>query len=402
MCRLSLLLTLLLSCAWIVAGCSGPTADISTAEPASTTLALSATPETAQPMLSVEPAHDPVQPVDSAARQGATPPTEPTSEPTPDDLTDIVARTAPAVVLVLRGQSSGAGFLIDQEGHILTSNHIIASESGTIRVGFDELFETTATIVGSDPTSDIAVLRAERLPDGVEPLAFGDEASVQAGAPVLAIGNPLGRERSVTAGIVSATGRTIVEPGQRFLIGGATQTDAAINAGNSGGPLLTDTGDVIGMNTAAISTTVERSGIGFAIPGSLLQRVTPRLIEQGSYTYPWLGLRVRGEVTTLMVEQNNFPAPGLLARPVAADISSPAREAGLQGDAILTAIDGEPLTSTDQLLRYLTLNTRPGDTVTLTVAVPGRPQPRDLNVQLGPRPDISPAVQEEGQLIPRL
>jgi 2-alkenal reductase len=284
--------------------------------------------------------------------------------------------------------------LIDQDGHIVTNNHVIAdSQNGQVLVSFTGLFQTVGKVVGADPDSDIAVVKADELPQGVTPVELGDSGQLHVGQRTIAIGNPLGQDRTVTTGIISAIGRTIDESQQRgasYNIGGAIQTDAAINPGNSGGPLLDSHSRVIGMNTAILSESGTNSGIGFAIPVNLIKKVVPALIEQGHYDHPWLGVSL-GDVTTYQAKQNNLPSAGVLIAPSRdAGQDSPARKAGLRGQAIVTKINDTPVTSSAQVIAFLELNTKPGDTITLTL-VDGNRQQRELQVQLGARPRVEDA-----------
>ncbi|MDQ5851109.1 MAG: PDZ domain-containing protein [Chloroflexota bacterium] len=189
----------------------------------------------------------------------------------------------------------------------------------------------------------------------------------------------------MTNGIVSALQRTIEESPGSYAIGGAIQTDAAINPGNSGGPLLDQAGRVIGMNTAILSQSGTSSGLGFAVPVNLIKKVVPALIQTGSYVHPWLGVEM-DEVSTFVARQRNLPSAGILMQPSQPD--SPAAQAGLPEGAIVTAIDGEELTSPQDVIAYLELNTAPGDTITLTVAEAGGAQ-RDIQVTVGSRPSVA-------------
>ena len=299
-------------------------------------------------------------------------------------------RVGPAVVTISPGTGLGSGFLIDAEGHIVTNNHVVeGAQDGQVLVSFSGLFDTLGRVVGTDPDSDIAVVDVEELPEGVQPVELGDSEQLRVGQLAIAIGNPLGQERTVTTGIVSALQRTIEEAQGTYAIGGAIQTDAAINPGNSGGPLLDQDARVIGMNTAILSQSGTSSGVGFAVPVNLIKKVVPALIETGSYEHPWLGVQM-GEVSTYFAEQRNLPSAGILMQPSQSD--SPAAQAGLGEESIVTAIDGEELTSTEDVIAYLELNTVPGDTVTLTVAEAAGQ--RDIEVTLGARPSV--ADQETG------
>jgi 2-alkenal reductase len=296
---------------------------------------------------------------------------------------NVYERVAPVVVRITVGQGLGSGFLIDTQGHIITNNHVVAGSRGQVRVAFSGLFETIGEVIGTDPDSDIAVVKVEEIPEGAQPVELGDSNQLRVGQRTIAIGNPLGQDRTVTTGIVSALGRTIAEEPGGYSIGGAIQTDAAINPGNSGGPLLDAQGRVIGMNTAILSRSGTSSGIGFAVPINLIKKVAASLIERGEYSHPYLGVGLE-QITTLEAQQNNLPAAGVL---IAASSGGPVAEAGLQGQAILTAINGEPVTSEDQVISYLELNTSPGDTVTLTL-IGADGQQQDLQVQLGARPSV--------------
>jgi 2-alkenal reductase len=299
---------------------------------------------------------------------------------------DVFARVAPAVVAITSGQGLGSGFLIDREGHIVTNNHVVAgSRDGEVLVGFGGLFKTPGKVVGTDPDSDVAVVKVDELPKGITPVQLGDSDGVRVGQPTIAIGNPFGQERTVTTGIVSALGRIIEEAQGTYAIGGAIQTDAAINPGNSGGPLLDAAGRVIGMNTAGLTPSGGSTGIGFAVPVNLIKKVAQALIARGAYAHPWLGVRMR-EVSTFAAKQQNLPSAGILLAPSGPE--SPLAQAGVSAPVILTAIDGKPMTSTEAVIAYLELNTSPGDTVTLSMVDAKTGARRDLRVKLGARPNV--------------
>jgi 2-alkenal reductase len=325
----------------------------------------------------------------------AAPPEPPTITPMPVDgerlateqariIANVYNRVAPSVARIDVGGGLGSGFLIDADGHIVTNYHVVAASRGQVLVSFTDLFQTVGRVVGVDSSSDIAVVQVEKLPEGIAPVELGDSSALQVGQMTIAIGNPLGQERTVTNGIVSAIGRTIDEPGNPYAIGGAIQTDAAINPGNSGGPLLDAQSRVIGMNTAILSSSGVSSGIGFAVPANLIKKVVPALIQNGQYEHPWLGIQMR-PLTTYEAERRGLPSAGILIEASSPD--SPAFQAGLESRAILTAINGEPVTSADEVISFLELNTRPGDTVTLMVVGEGA-QTRELRVRLGSRPSV--------------
>jgi len=300
----------------------------------------------------------------------------------------VFEHVGPAVVRIETDQGLGSGFLVDASGHIITNNHVVAGSGGQVRVSFTGLFQTIGHVVGTDPDSDVAVVQAEELPEGVQPVEFADSSKVRVGQRTIAIGNPMGQDRTVTTGIVSAIGRTINENENEqggYRIGGAIQTDAAINPGNSGGPLLDWRGRVIGMNTAILSQSGTSSGIGFAVPINLIKKVSDELIAKGNYDHPFLGVGLE-DVTTLQAKENNLPSAGVLIQPNGND--SPVAQAGLRRPAILVAINQTPMTSSDDVIAYLELNTKPGDTVTLTL-VGDNKQQHDLHVQLGARPTVA-------------
>lgn len=349
----------------------------------------------------------------------------PTLTPLPEDVTttteaedtlliSVYQRANPAVVyirvlvedegsLVLLG--SGSGFVIDTQGRIVTNNHVIET-ADAVKVTFSDGSVTDAQILGRDSYSDLAVIKVDALPENVEPLEFGDSSRLQVGQRVIAIGNPFGLEGTMTTGIVSAVGRSLSAEMTGvgvFSIPEIIQTDAAINPGNSGGPLLDLTGRIIGVNTAIFSPSQASAGIGFAVPVDTVRRVVPALIEQGYYPHPWLGVRTIWTLTPERIEvlrEAGMDVPvenGLLVVEVAGN--GPADQAGVRGGDrqvrigryilpvggdILTAIDGQPVKSDRDLLRYLDVETTVGQTVEVTVYRDGAEV--SLAVTLGERP----------------
>jgi S1-C subfamily serine protease len=320
-------------------------------------------------------------------------------------LVDLYARANPSVVnitiygsmedqVVALGQ--GSGFIYDTLGNIITNAHVVHGAS-EIEVTFSDGLVRPATLVGEDLNSDLAVVRAE-LPEGVGPLPLGEMDTLAVGQTVVAIGNPFGLQGTLTRGIISALGRTI--PALTiFSIPQAIQTDAAINPGNSGGPLLNLEGEVIGVNAQIETDGTSNSniGVGFAIPVSIVRRVAPELVAQGEYIWPYLGVSGR-DVTPLLVEAMSLPVERG-AYVAAAVENTPASRAGLQGASevitldgrmvevggdVITAIDGTPVLTFDDLLIYLSLNTSPGQTVTLTILRNG--ETREVQVTLEARP----------------
>jgi S1-C subfamily serine protease len=292
----------------------------------------------------------------------------------------------------------GSGFVIDRKGDIVTNDHVVQNAS-KIRVGFSGGISYPATIVGADPSSDLAVIRVEAPTAALHPLAFDDAGSTRVGDPVYAIGNPFGLDRTMTAGIVSATRRDIQSP-NGLTIPNAIQTDAPINHGNSGGPLLDARGRVIGVNAQIQGGTVDANvGIGFAISSDTARSVADQLIAGGRVEHAWLGVEVETIDPDLAKVVRGLPAQGVVVARVVK--GSPAAQAGLVaatrqvtvdgvsglvgGDAIV-ALDGKIVTSSAQLADDVAIH-QPGDRVTLRVARSG--ETRTVDVTLGNAPNGS-------------
>jgi 2-alkenal reductase len=290
---------------------------------------------------------------------------------------------------------TGSGFVLDQAGHIVTNNHVVDGAT-QIEVDFYDGTLAWASIVGVDPDSDLAVLKVDLPAEQFHPITFGDSDTLQIGETVLAIGSPFGQDWTLTSGIISGLDRTM-QGLNEFSIGGVIQTDAAINPGNSGGPLLNLAGQLIGVNAQIATTTNSSSGVGFAIPGNLTQRVVQQLIEQGSADYSYIGI-AGTDVTLALIDALALPGDtrGIVVSGVVD--GGPAAMAGLHdaGNArtmngapttfdIITAIDGVPLRGMDDLVSYLARYTSPGQTIQLAVLRDGT-QPLTLNVQLTSRP----------------
>lgn len=309
-----------------------------------------------------------------------------------------------------RARGSGSGWIYDEAGHIVTNKHVAGDASG-LEVVFSDGSRRRATVVGTDGYSDLAVLKVESLPDGATPLpVLQDLGILSVGQPVVAIGNPFGKANSMTAGIISALGRVIpamdpsqVQPGgSNYSIPQTIQTDAAINPGNSGGPLLDLSGQVVGVNAQIETANIQaggvpgNSGVGFAIPASVVNKVVPQLIEQGRARWSYLGIMGASEFTVDLAEANNLAEPrGAYVSGVQADgpsagilrgasnANDPNAEAPVGGDVII-AIDGQPVEDFDDLLTYVALETVPGQAVELTLLRDGREQ--ELSVTVGERP----------------
>lgn len=280
-------------------------------------------------------------------------------------------------------EGTGSGFVFDKEGHIVTNFHVV-QQAQTLQVALESGLSVPARVVGVDPLSDLAVLQVAVPPDQLVPVTLGDSEHLRVGQRVLAVGNPFGLERTLTAGVVSAVGRNL-NTGEGRVLGNVVQTDAAINPGNSGGPLLDSRGRVIGVNTAIQSPNGGSVGIGFAVPVSTVKRVVPYLIVQGYYPHPWLGAEFY-EIDPILSVRLELPvSQGLLVASVAP--GGPALAAGLRGPEriveiggqrygvggdIVQAIDGHIASRADEVAVYLETETQVGDRVVLTVLRDGR------------------------------
>ncbi len=260
----------------------------------------------------------------------------------------------------------GSGWVFD-ETHVVTNQHVVAGAE-SVTVTFQDETEVAARVVGTDASSDVAVLELQDPPDGTTPLQLGSTSSLELGDPVIAIGSPLGLQGTVTAGIVSGLGRDIRAP-NAFTIEGAVQTDAALNHGNSGGPLLDLDGRVIGMNAQIASDSGANSGIGYAIPVETVRRIAAELIESGKVEYAYLGVGVEDADDGARIAQVRE--------------GSPALEAGLREGDVVTEVDGEEVASADDL-RHAVESRKPGDSLELTVRRDG--ETTTVTVTLGTRP----------------
>ncbi len=296
-------------------------------------------------------------------------------------------------------EGSGSGFVYDHDGHIITNYHVVEGTSEIV-ASFGGDKELPARIVGVDPPNDLAVLQVDELPEGVEPIPLGDSDALQVGQRAIAIGNPFGQfERTLTVGVVSAINRTVKTDDDQVLRG-VIQTDAAINRGNSGGPLLDSSGRLIGINSAIFSPSGTSAGIGLAIPVNKLKQIVPELIQNGRFPHPWLGIEGLGyELYPELARALHLPVDqGLLIAQLYRN--SPAVRAGLRGATeeviyrqrwllvggdILTAIDGVPLRNWDDLDAYLQEQTEVGQTVTLTIW--RGDQEMTVEVELGEMPE---------------
>jgi putative serine protease PepD len=265
-------------------------------------------------------------------------------------------------------QAEGSGFVIDGDGHIATNQHVVDGAS-SITVTFANGHKASAKVVGTDSSTDVAVIKVDAPKSELHPLTFADSKQVTVGSGVVAIGSPFGLEGTVTSGIVSALNRTIQAP-NNFTISGAIQTDAAINHGNSGGPLLDAGGDVIGINAQIESDSGGNDGVGFAIPSATVQRVAQQLISSGKVAHAYLGVQLR--------DGSGGATVGQVAS------GAPAADAGIRSGDVVTAIDGKAVTTADALVTAVDAR-KPGDAVTLKVKRGG--STNDVKVKLGTRPN---------------
>ncbi|MBX6314392.1 MAG: trypsin-like peptidase domain-containing protein [Isosphaeraceae bacterium] len=282
---------------------------------------------------------------------------------------------------------SGSGFILDKQGHILTNFHVIeGAEGGALKVTLFDGSTHPATVVGRDPSNDVAVVRIDVPADRLSPVVLGDSSKLLVGQRVLALGNPFGLERTLTTGIISSLDRSMKAKNGR-TIKGIIQTDAAINPGNSGGPLLNSRGEVIGMNTAILSAVGQSAGIGFAVPINAITRILKQLIEHGRVIRADLGLRrvyatERGIYVLDLVEGGPADRAGIEPLGLIIERYGPFVRRRLDPDSAdrIVAIDGKPVRSVDELLTEVESHA-PGDVVTLTVVRGGRT--RDVKVKLG-------------------
>ena len=292
-------------------------------------------------------------------------------------------------------QSLGSGFVIDGKGDIVTNDHVVAGASG-VRVGFGSGSTYPAKVVGADPGSDLAVVHVNAPSSALHPLAFDSSSAVVPGDPVYAIGNPFGLDRTMTAGIVSATGRDIQAP-NGLTIPNSIQTDAPINHGNSGGPLLDAAGRVVGVNAQIEGGTVDANvGVGFAIPSDTVRSVAQQLIANGKVEHAFIGVQVETIPAGVAKMVRGLPPAGVTIARVSS--GSPAARAGLRaathqvtadgqtallgGDSI-TALDGKPIRSADDLAAAVA-RLKPADRITLAVSRGGAT--RTVTLTLGASP----------------
>jgi S1-C subfamily serine protease len=294
----------------------------------------------------------------------------------------------------------GSGFVWDQNGNIVTNNHVI-SGAEKIEVTFSDGSTVSAKLVGADPDSDLAVVKVDMAADKLHPVQLGDSNAVKVGQLAIAIGNPFGLEGTMTTGIISAVGRSLPADEtstQSYTIPDVIQTDAPINPGNSGGVLINVQGQVLGVTSAIESPVRANAGIGFAIPSAIVNNVVPALIKDGKYDHAWLGISgttLSPELATAM--KLDAGQRGALVEEILPN--SPAEKAGLQGSSekvtiedqtatvggdVIIAIDSQPVHEMNDLIAYLARSTKVDQKATLTIVRDGKQQ--TLDVTLAARP----------------
>jgi S1-C subfamily serine protease len=357
---------------------------------------------------------------DGSTASGSSPATvahEPDSAPAPQvvvetasagfDAARVYRQAAPGVVTIRsvfdEGAAEGSGFVLDEEGEIVTNAHVVTDEStgereaaDNVYVEFSDRNVVPAEIVGFDPFVDVALLKIAPAGLPLHPLELGDDAELRVGQPVAAIGSPFGEQQSLSTGVVSATDRSVKSLTQ-FEIFGAIQTDASINPGNSGGPLLEAGARVVGINQQIETSSGANDGVGFAVPVSAIKRSIAQLREDGTAEYAYMGVSSQAlypQLARKLGLDTNFG--GLIAEVVS---GGPAEEAGLEGaddklrfqagqyrtggDVIL-AIDGQDIVEENDLARVIAAH-QPGDEVTVTVLHDDRRE--KVRLTLGERPD---------------
>jgi S1-C subfamily serine protease len=346
------------------------------------------------------------------ARQASTALVDPNGEEGPS-VREVYDRDGPGVVTVdvssqRRGPGGGSGFVIDDSGYVITNQHIVA-DAENLSVRFSSGARSAAEVVGEDPSTDTAVLRVDTPTETLKPLTLGDSDTVGVGDPVIAIGNPLDFGISVTTGIVSGVGRPIPAP-NRYTINGAVQTDAALNPGNSGGPLLDAQGTVIGVNSLAAGSEGGgiAQGLGFAIPINTVKGVVEQLIESGRVEHGYIGVSMfrlgveelaaySGQPVEEFSEEYGLPENGAIVGEVVD--GGPAEEAGIRGGErreeiagvpvplgdVITEVEGERVSTSDDVIKVVN-SLKPGDNVNLAVVTPGE-RARQVTIRLGVQPD---------------
>lgn len=265
------------------------------------------------------------------------------------------------------GEGTGSGFVIDEDGHIVTNQHVVDGAE-SVRVQFSDGSEVAAKVVGTDPSTDIAVLDVDRPSSELTPLSFAPNGSLQVGDSVAVLGSPFGLEGTLTTGVISAVGREIQSP-NGFTIENAVQTDAALNHGNSGGPVLDTQGRVVGVAAQIRSESGGSDGVGYAIPGDTAKRVAQDLIQDGKVEHAYLGVSLGDDGEAKLLEVRS---------------GSPAARAGLRVNDVVIEVDGEAIQTGDDLRAAIDAK-KPGDEIQLKIR--RGTSEREATFKLGTRPD---------------
>lgn len=312
----------------------------------------------------------------------------------------------PGVVAIRTDTGIGSGFVFDDKGHVVTNQHVVEGAS-TVEVAFASGYKAYGTVIGTDTDADLAVIKVDAPASEIRPLTIGDSGALKVGQPVVAIGNPFGLDGTMTLGIISGLGRTqpssAASGGGFFSTADIIQTDAAINPGNSGGPLFNLNGEVIGINQSIrtdnfnpVMGNAVNSGVGFSISINLVKKIVPVLIRDGKYSYPYLGISSRSDLSLSELEALGLSTyTGAYVTSVVKD--GPADKANIKagtiptrfenlpaGGDLIIAFDGKPVDTFDTLLSYLLTTKSPGDTVILTLLRDGKQI--EVPVTLGERP----------------
>jgi S1-C subfamily serine protease len=308
------------------------------------------------------------------------------------EITSISSQSTPFGGQEEQARGQGSGFVYDAEGHIVTNQHVVDGAQ-TVSVRFWDGSTYDGTVVGSDPSTDLAVVKVDAPANVLEPLAVGKSDDLTVGEPVVALGSPFGLEGTVTSGIVSALHRQMTAP-NNFTINDSIQTDAAINHGNSGGPLVNGAGEVVGVNAQIESESGGSDGIGFAIPSKTVESIVPQIIADGSVEHAYLGVGV-AEINQSVADELGIPAGVELT-----DVrdGGPAAAAGLRaatgsgtvdgqsyptGGDVITAVDGKAVKTGAELQNAVDAK-KPGDSMSITYTRGG--QSHTVEITLGTRP----------------
>jgi S1-C subfamily serine protease len=314
-----------------------------------------------------------------------------------DALSKLYEQVNPGIVAIWvitpQGIGQGTGFVVDNEGHIVTNQHVVEMAE-QVEVNFPSGYKTYGTVIARDPDSDIGIVKVNAPSEELKPLPLGDSDKIKIGQTVVAIGNPFGLSGTMTIGIISGKGRTSASlrstpSGDFFTSSDMIQTDAAINPGNSGGPLINLQGEVVGVNRSIQTNSFNEqgspvnTGIGFAVATNIVKRVLPSLIASGKYDYPYIGIEGLPELTLEAQKELNLPrANGIYVTGVTQN--GPAVRSDLRRGDLIIAIDRQTVNAFGEMISYLFNNKSPGDSVVLTI-LRGKEQ-LEIPIKLDRRP----------------